>query len=423
MLRINFTQATLDGITPPAKGQAVVYDSKVQWLCAWISPVGRITFYSYQWSSDHGKPIRRKLGVFRKRAGDAVGMSIAQARDLAKQDAADVAGGKDTAADKAAERQARKIGETVGQVFESFMAEPSARTRRPRSASTVRDYRGRYDLHLSKLANKRLAEIKPEQVQKLHRELTDSAGPYTANRVAAIFAAMCDFAKRKGIIERNPAEGIEKNAETPRERYITEGEAGRFWSALQAEYAKAASAQRYGGNPDHHRIAVLDAITFALFTGQRRGNIESLRWDSVDLKNKTMTITREQFKGKRPHVANLPAEAVEILQRRKGNGSEFVFNSNASASGHITEPKTAMADIIKAAGIDHVRFHDLRHTFAAWQVTAGTDLYLIGKQLGHRSMTTTQRYAHLDVTKHADKIAAGASAFAKAGEKKDDPAT
>ena len=51
--------------------------------------------------------------------------------------------------------------------------------------------------------------------------------------------------------------------------------------------------------------------------------------------------------------------------------------------------------IVKGAGIEHVRLHDLRHSFASFAVSSGVSLTLIGGQLGHRSIATTQRYAHL----------------------------
>ena len=51
--------------------------------------------------------------------------------------------------------------------------------------------------------------------------------------------------------------------------------------------------------------------------------------------------------------------------------------------------------IVKRAGIEHVRLHDLRHSFASFAVSSGASLTLIGGQLGHRSIATTQRYAHL----------------------------
>lgn len=417
---MNLTQQAIDRITPPANGVTTVYDSRVQSLCVWVSPAGRVTWYAYNWSSEHSKPIRKRLGVYRKRTGDAVGMSIAKARELAKAEAAKVAEGKDTAAEKAEQRKARKVGETVEQVWESFLAAPSRQTGRKLSQASLVDYRNRYKLYLSKWGNRKLADITPEQVQRLHRELTDAGKATTANRVCRYFSSMCNYAKRQGIIDRNPATDLARNPENNNVRYLTDAEAKRFWSAVRDEYAEAKSCKQYGGNPDEHRIAVLDLICFALFTGQRRGNIQRLKWSDVDLRAATMRVSSADFKGKRDHVAVLVPQAVEVLKRRKGNGSPYVFNSNRSQTGHVVEPKATLQAIVKRAGIKNLRFHDLRHSAAAWFINNGADLHTVGKQLGHRSVKTTEIYGHLTTTTIADKLAPGAQALADTGEQEDD---
>lgn len=411
MNRLNFTQNAIDSITLPESGRVTIYDSRVPQLCAWIASTGRVTFYYYAWDSNTGKPKRMKLGVYRKESGDSVEMSINAARTKAKGVAGEYAKGNDPAAERAAERSADHHGETVGQVWEQFIAAPSLRTKRPRSAKTIRDYKNRYDLYLSKWAKRKLADIQTDDIAALHRQVSNKAGKVTANRAVSYFAALCKYAVHHGIIKSNPADSVERNPEETRTRYLNEDEAKKFMQAVRGEYVKARESKQYGGKPDVHRIAVLDLIMFSLYTGQRRGNVQSLKWSGVSLKHKTMTIDADDFKTKREHVANLPPQAVEILKRRKGNGSPYVFNSNRSRTGHVVEPKTAMRDIIKAANIEHLKFHDLRHTAATWMVNSGVDLYVVSKQLGHASLSTTERYAHLDIKKHAYETAKGAAAF------------
>ena len=416
MDRINLTNTAIDRIPLPTKGSVTVYDTRVPQLCVWVSSAGRVTFYYYAWNSNTGKPVRMKLGVHRSKPGESVTMSIPAARNKAKAIAGEYAKGNNPAADLAAKRAKDEHGETVGEVWKVFLEAPSIHTKRPRKPKTKLDYQNRYDKYLAKWSDKKLADITPDDVEKLHRSITKAGNEVTANRVISYFNAMCLYAKKHKIITTNPAEDIDRNYEEQRTRSLNDSEAKKFMKALRAEYEKASKSKRYGGKPDEHRLTVLDMILFSIYTGQRRSNIQSLKWSDVDLKNSTMSITPDDFKGAREHVANLPPQAVEILKRRQDNGSKYVFNSKRSKTGHITEPKSAMKAIIKAAGIDHIKFHELRHTYATWAINHGVDLYVVSKQLGHKSVSTTERYAHLIITKHADATAKGAAAFESATE-------
>jgi site-specific recombinase XerD len=64
-------------------------------------------------------------------------------------------------------------------------------------------------------------------------------------------------------------------------------------------------------------------------------------------------------------------------------------------SGHVVEIKKSWRRICKAASIELLRIHDLRHSFASQVVSGGGSLALIGALLGHSNPTTTARYAHM----------------------------
>ncbi|MCJ8315021.1 MAG: tyrosine-type recombinase/integrase, partial [Pseudomonadales bacterium] len=98
------------------------------------------------------------------------------------------------------------------------------------------------------------------------------------------------------------------------------------------------------------------------------------------------------------------APAIEILSRRKEDPrmiseskQDYVFPAE-SASGHIQEPKRAWAKLIERAKITDFRMHDLRHTFAVWQISEGASLYTVGKSLGHKSMQSTEVYADIEMS-------------------------
>lgn len=420
--RMNFTKASLDAIRPPKSGTKIIYDAKQQNLCIWAAPSGRITFYHYGWSSAHNKPARVKLGVYRAKAGAVTGMTIALARQAAREAAGEYAKGVDIAQERAAERSSAKVGETIEALFEAYLDAPT-RTGAKKKPSTIKTYRERYKLYIKPWARRKAATITTEDVRQLHKRVGNlkhakakASGKFTANGVLAILKSMFNIAIEQGMIATNPAAGVKRNDQPRNERHLKGDEAEKFLAALHDQYEQARHSPQCGGGENSHTIAVLDAISFALFTGQRKSNVTGLRWSQIDFSNKLMAVDAVDFKGNVQHVANIPPAAMDILERRKDNGSEYVFPSSRSRTGHIVEPTDAMNRIIKAAGIAHVRFHDLRHTFASAAVNSQIDLYALAKQLGHKSITQTQRYAHMDVSRHADAFAQAMDNFQSAGQ-------
>jgi integrase len=201
----------------------------------------------------------------------------------------------------------------------------------------------------------------------------------------------------------NPAARIELYRETPRERFLRADELPRFFKALDAE------------EDEDFR----DFFKMALFTGARRGNVQSMRWPDVDLDAKTWTIPAEQFKTRKPMTVALSAEALDILKRRKKYAvNEFVFASHGKR-GHLVEPKGAWERIRAASGLKDLRIHDLRRTLGSWQAAAGASLPIIGKSLGHTQPTTTAIYSRLDLADVRASVETATAAIAAAAKGKD----
>jgi len=134
----------------------------------------------------------------------------------------------------------------------------------------------------------------------------------------------------------------------------------------------------------------------------RRGELLGLRWRAVELADGVIEIQSSKS-GKRRRVPLRP-EVVEALHglRRVASG-DFVF---AKADGlPLGSINTAFQGAVKRAGIRRIRFHDLRHTAASWMAQRGADLLQIKDVLGHATITTTQRYAHL-VKRNAEQAVA-----------------
>lgn len=87
-------------------------------------------------------------------------------------------------------------------------------------------------------------------------------------------------------------------------------------------------------------------------------------------------------------------------------------------AGHFHDPKKAWARILKRAGIEDLRIHDLRRTLGSWQTALGASGFIVGKSLGHKSMQATAVYARLNLDPVRNSVNAAADAMFKAAKKK-----
>ena len=121
-----------------------------------------------------------------------------------------------------------------------------------------------------------------------------------------------------------------------------------------------------------------------------------MSWDNVDFVNKTWYIP--DTKNGDPQNAVLTDDAIKILNRRKLEAkNSWVFPSDTSKSGHFEEPRKGWARIIKRAGLQNLRIHDLRRTCGSWMALNGASSYIIGKALHHKNPKSTAIYARLSL--------------------------
>jgi integrase len=200
----------------------------------------------------------------------------------------------------------------------------------------------------------------------------------TANRRLALLSV----AYTKVVKTTNPCRGLERFKETPQERYLRGDELERLFDALEA--------LRSEGDIDN-----ADYVELSLLTGARQANILSMTWNELDLAMRLWRIPGSKSKNGKALTVSLSADASAILERRKAMASSvFVFPSYGK-SGHLQEPFKGWKRILKHAGIEQCRLHDLRHTLASYQAMTGSPESVIGKTLGHQSIETTRKYTHL----------------------------
>jgi integrase len=241
---------------------------------------------------------------------------------------------------------------------------------------------------LPRLGRKLVKDVSFSDVERLHRAMKKS--PYAANRTAALLSKMFSLAVKWEWVDRNPARGIERYPEEKRERFLGADEIQRLSQAL-VDYV--ATSPR----PDQAQKTA-DAIRLLMLTGARRSEVLSATWDMFDIEAGIWIKPSSHTKQKKKHRVPLSPPALQLLQKIQDQERDprFVFPSRpGSKHPHLTELKKAWAKICGLAGLDGVRIHDLRHTYASILVSGGASLPLIGALLGHTQVQTTQRYAHL----------------------------
>ena len=361
------TQAFVD--TQAADGRdRVVFDSQLPGLGLRITPTGTKIFVAQARVS--GRKRRVTIGY-------APAMTLSNARKEALQTLAAMRGGVDPTAERKARLRASAAKTiTVAQLAEIWLAEFVVPKLKPRTAY---DYRQLLSRHiLPALANLTVAEVDRAHIERLHLAMANT--PRRANYTVATTRALLSFAVRRGLRSSNPAMGIKPYRESARERFLSEAEIGTA--------ADAISAAEQDGVIGPFAAA---GLRLALFTGARSGEITAFKWEHVDWGRRLIRLP--DSKNNEPRTVHLSDAAIEVL-RTTPHVNDFIV-AGARRDTSYQNLSRAWARARKYAGLDDVRLHDLRHSYASLAAGRGVSLHMIGKLLGHRDPATTQRYAHL----------------------------
>jgi len=314
--------------------------------------------------------------------------------DTARSEAKRLLGFVAHGGDPAAKRQAARKAETISELIDLYLAEGCAH-KKPR---TIAADRGRFEHHIRPvLGRRKVADITRADIERLMTDViagrtvkpiegprrpgsVPSGGKGVAAQVVTLMSTVIAFAVKRGFRPDNPAHGIDKPKIRKMERFLTSEEIIRLGAALAAE-------ENATGNP-----FPAAAIRLLLLTGARRSEIVGLRWAWVDFERAALFLPDSKSGAKTIHLSAPAAALLAGLPRLDGN--PFVF------PGARAEQVTSGIDKVwfrvrAAAGLEGVRLHDLRHSAASIAAARGASLLLIGKVLGHRQATTTERYSHL----------------------------
>lgn len=381
-------------------GRAVIhYDRRLTGFGVRISPQGLISYFVEFRPGAGGRRVPKRRIVLGR---DAPHFRADHARAMAEQHLAKVRLG----GDPAAERQARRNAPTVNEVVQGYIEGRVARLRKP---TTHTLYAGYLRIHIDPQIGSRPAHLLSRRdITDLHRTI-GRKHPVTANRVVVMLRAALEYGKRQGQLPaqfENPATAADAYREHLRERYLTEEEFARLGQTLVLAGSAGipwtpdpSKKLKHAPRAENRRVVVdpyaIAAIKLLILTGARLREILNLRWDQVN-ERQGLAVLPDSKTGRK--VLILSDAALAVLASIKPSGP-FVIAGEPGTSGEAERPRTDLnrpwRRIRAHAGLHDLRIHDLRHSFASVGASSGLGLYVVGQLLGHRSASTTTRYAHV----------------------------
>lgn len=298
-----------------------------------------------------------------------------QARDLAAEVLLRVRQG----GDPSGERQAYREAPTMADLAERYMEEHARPHKKP--SSVLNDELAWKSHILPALGRRKVADITREDVARFHR--SKAATPYGANRLIALLSKAFKLAEMWGWRPEysNPCRHVQRFKEKKRQRFLSGEELNRLAATL--------------AEVEHERTeppAVIAAIRLLLFTGCRLGEILQLRWTEVDFDRRCLFLSDSKTGSKVVHLNSPALEVLAGIERVEGN--PYVIRGKIAGT-HLINLQLPWGRIRRRAGLDDLRIHDLRHSFASVAAGVGLSLPMIGRLLGHTRAETTLRYAHL----------------------------
>ncbi|MCB1504988.1 MAG: tyrosine-type recombinase/integrase [Hyphomicrobiaceae bacterium] len=303
--------------------------------------------------------------------------------------------------DVVAVREAQRSRPTVRELCMRFMDEHSRQHNKP---NTILGYERNNRNHILPILGDRLvADITRKDIEDLKRKVRDgqthrktiakreggtggldvTGGPGAANRTLGQLSKMFNLAELWGWRPENsnPVRHVIRYKGRKMERFLSTEELTRLGDVLNRCETESTVAP-----------AAIAAIRLLIYTGARRGEILTLKWSYVDFERR-MLLLPDSKTGAKPIMLNQPA--IDVLKSIPVLANNPWVLTGRLAGDCLQNIEGPWKRIRTAAGLEDVRLHDLRHSFASFAVLSGGTLPVIGKLLGHTTPLTTARYAHL----------------------------
>ncbi len=354
MAAIRLTQRRVDTLRP-RKSVRNVRDAGLKGYGVRVMPSGRKRYFIH--SQHRGHRVWKIVG-------DAAVMTEAEARARARSMLAALRDDRDIEAEASGDALFETVAE---EVFSRY-----GRRWKPRTLAVNRCY-----LHnqiLPFFADRPVADIDREEVQRWFRSL--HAVPAAANRSAPILSVIMQQAEAWGYRTDggNPCKGIRPYRQKRSERFLSPEEYRRLGMALNRHEAR-----------QPFRVA---ALRLLLLTGCRKSEIVTLEWRFY--RDGRLYLADSKTGPRTVWLCKAAREVLDGLPR----SSRFVF----PIAGRRTPWSWLDAfwmQLRAEAGLEDMRLHDMRHSYASMALSGGETIRTVGRLLGHEKAATTLKYAHL----------------------------
>jgi integrase len=381
--KIALTDRSLQALKPAGK-RSIVWDALLPGHAVRISGKGKRSFYAVKRRAGETQPTWVLLGVYPT-------MTLAVAREAARDALGALMEGHDPATRAEAKRRAREEAEAVRKTSHfSTVAEDFIRRHvaTKRSGNMVAGYIRRELIPV--WGERPIAEITRRDVVALIEAILDrggekpiagtrrrSGGPYAARHTLSAARKLFNWAVGRDRLTASPCDRVKAaeihGAPAARDRILTDDELRLVWGAA------ATTAYPYG-----------PLIQLLILTGQRRDELAAAQWDEIDRDQATLTISASRMKAKAGHIVPLTTKAVEILEDEpRFAAGNFIFWGKTGAKPFSGFSK-AKKRLDQAAGeIAPYTLHDLRRTVRTRLAELGVTPFIGELVIGH-----TQKGVH-----------------------------
>ena len=348
---------------PYGKKKETYWDTITTGFVLEVRSTGGKTYY-LRYIDQNERQRQLKIGRFED-------ITFAQAQKAAKRLRSEVV----LQGNPAERKEKRKAIPTYAELAQQHIDHAKTYQKRPENTEAV------INSHLlPKWGKLRLDEITQQEISKWLAEKRKEYAPATVEKLRMMLGRSFELARQWSIpgAEINPVRAVPRfKFDNARERYLTNEEAQRLLKASEGS-----------SNPQLWSI-----VSLLLYTGARKSELLNAKWEHVDLGQRSWLIPDSKTgKARRVPLASAAMEVIQGLVEIPG--CPWLL-PNPETLKPYNSIKRAWATARKEAKLSELRIHDLRHSAASFMANAGTDLFAIGRILGHADHQSTMRYAHL----------------------------